>query len=137
MDFGIVCYNAGYVDTLVNFPKEEIEMELQSFWPFIGILVAICIPCVSCAWMVRKAMADMQVGLADLRGDMKVLNERMGGLGQRMDGLDKRMDGLDNHMDKRMDDMNKRMDGVEGEVRGINEFLRRESVKNSEKDKES
>ena len=87
-------------------------MELQSLLLFVGILVAICIPCASCAWLIRKAMADMQVGLADLRGEMKVLNERMGGL------------------DKRMDDFG-------AEMRGINEFLRRDSVKNSEKDKES
>ena len=94
-------------------------MELQSFLLFVGILVAICIPCASCAWLIRKAMADMQVGLSDLRGDMKVLNERMSGLGQRMDGLGGEVNGL------------------KEEVRGINEFLWRDSVKGPEKNKES
>ena len=40
------------------------------------------------------------------------------------------MDCLDKHMDTRMGDLG-------GEVRGINEFLRRESVKDIESDKES
>ena len=43
---------------------------------------------------------------------MKALNERMGGLGQRMGDFG-------------------------AEMRGINESLRREAVKDSEKDKES
>ena len=76
---------------------------------------------------------------------MRALNKRVDGMDnhmdKRMDDMNKRIDGLDNHMNKRMDDMNnhmnKRMDGLEGEVRGINEFLRRDSDKDSEKNKES
>ena len=127
-------------------------MELQSFWPFVGILVAIGIACVSGAWMFRKAMGDLHVDLSDVRGDLSDLRGEMRALNKRVDGLDnhmdKRMDDMNNHMNKRMDDMNnhmnKRMDGLDkrmddfgAEIRGINEFLRREAVKDSEKDKES
>ena len=105
-------------------------MELQSFWPFIGIIVAIGIACVSGAWMFRKAMGDLHVDLSDVRGDLSDLRGEMR-------GLNKRVDGLDNHMNKRMDDMGKRMDDFGAEIRGINEFLRREAVKDSEKNKES
>ena len=109
-------------------------MELQSFLPLIGVLVAIFIACVSGVWVLRKAMADLHVGLSDLRGELSDLRGEMR-------GLNKRVDGLDNHLNKRMDDMNnhmsKRMDDFGAEIRGINEFLRRESVKDSEKDKES
>ena len=84
-------------------------MELQSFWPFIGILVAIGIACVSGAWMFRKAMGDLHVDLSDVRGDLSDLRGEMR-------ALNKRVDGLDNHMDKRMDDMNKRIDGLDNHM---------------------
>ena len=116
-------------------------MELQSFWPFVGILVAIGIACVSGAWIFRKAMGDLHVDLSDVRGDLSDLRGEMRALNKRVDGLDnhmdKRMDDMNNHMHKRMDGLDKRMDDFGAEIRGINEFLRREAVKDSEKDKES
>ena len=65
---------------------------------------------------IGELRADTAQSFGEIRGDMKVL-------GTRMDCLDKHMDA--------------RMGGLEGEVRGINEFLRRESVKDIESDKES
>ena len=105
-------------------------MELQSFLPLIGVLVAIFIACVSGVWVLRKAMADMQVGLSDLRGDLSDLRGEMR-------GLNKRVDGLDNHMNKRMDGLDKRMDDFGAEIRGINEFLRRKPTTEDEKGKDS
>ena len=69
---------------------------------------------------MEKSFAEYHIGIVEfcgeLRGDMKV--------------LDTRMDYLDKHMGARMG-------GLEEELRGINKFLRRESVKDIESDKES
>ena len=76
---------------------------------------------------MNKTIAELKIDTAksfgEVRGDVKVLSERM--------------DGLDKHMSKRMDGLDNRMGGLEVEVRGINEFLRRESVKDIESDRES
>ena len=117
-----------------TFTQKEIEMEPQTLWAAISIFVSFLFTVATAVWIVRKAIGDLQVEMTksfgEVRGDINVLSTRM-------DGLDKRMDGLDNHMSKRMDSLDNRMDGLGGEMRGINEFLRRDSVKNSERDKES
>ena len=111
-------------------------VELQSVWSLVAVIVSIFIAFVSAAWIVRKAISDAQVNtdkaisdvrvemtksFGEVRGDIKVLNNRMDGLDNRMDGLDDRMDRLDD-----------RLGSLEGEVHGINQFLRRESVKSIE-----
>ena len=131
-------------------------VELQSVWSLVAVIVSIFITFVSAAWIVRKAISDAQVNMnkdmtkaiadaqsntdkaisdvrvemtksfGEVRCDIKVVNTRM-------DGLDDRMDRLDNRMD-RLDD---RLGGLEGEVHGINQFLRRESVKSIESGRDS
>ena len=61
---------------------------------------------------IERVKADMILCHEVCNSQMKALNERMGGLGQRMGDFG-------------------------AEMRGINESLRREAVKDSEKDKES
>lgn len=53
----------------------------------------------------------------------------------QINGLAARMDGIDRHLNARIDGLSTRMDGMQQqinnlatEVRGINEFLRREKV---------
>ena len=83
---------------------------------------------------MNKAISELQTNsaksFAEVRGDLKTVNTRM-------DGLDKRMDDLDSHMNNRMDDLGGQVRDLRGEVHGINEFLRRDSVKDTEDDKKS
>ena len=94
-------------------------MELELFLWFIVILVVMCIvwAWVSCVCAISQVATDIHVTVAEIRSDTRVMDMRM---------ADRRMERLEN-----------RMDGLREEVRGINEFLRRDSVKGSEKNKES
>ncbi len=60
------------------------------------------------------------------------ISGQINGLAARMDGIDKslnaRIDGLDKHLNARMDGMQQQINNLATEVRGINEFLRREKV---------
>ena len=72
---------------------------------------------------IGELRADTAQSFGEIRGDMKVLGTRM--------------DCLDNHMNARMNSLEGQVRDMGGEVRGINEFLRSESVKDIESDKES
>ena len=84
-------------------------MESQFIWPLIGILIVVCITCISAAWMVSKAISE-------LRGDIRV--------------LDTRMDSWEKHLEREVN-------GLKEEVRGINEFLRRKPTTEDAKGKDS
>ena len=78
-----------------------------------------------------KSFGELKADTAKSFGESQARTERsFGEVRVDIKGLGTRMDCLDKHMDTRMG-------GLEGEVRGINEFLRRESVKDIESDKES
>ena len=79
----------------------------------------------------NKAIGELKADTAKSFGESQARTEKsFGEVRVDIKGLDTRMDCLDKHMDTRMGDLG-------GEVRGINEFLRRESVKDIESDKES
>ena len=76
---------------------------------------------------MEKSFAEYHIEIVEscgeLRGDMKVLGTRM--------------DYLDKHMGARMNNLEGQVRDMGEELRGINKFLRRESVKDIESDKES
>ena len=65
---------------------------------------------------IGEFKAETTKSFGEIRGDVQALGTHM--------------NCLDKHMDKRMD-------SLEGEVRGINEFLRRGPVRDTENDRES
>ncbi|MBE8157986.1 MAG: hypothetical protein HAW59_01110 [Betaproteobacteria bacterium] len=70
---------------------------------------------------------------ASVGGGAWMIAYRLGGiekgLSARIEGLDKhfgaRIDGLDKHFGAHIDGLDRRIGNLESEVRGINEFLRR------------
>ena len=72
---------------------------------------------------IGEFKAETNKSLGEIRGDVQALGTRM--------------DCSDKHMDKRMDSLEGQMRDMRGEVRGINEFLRRQPVKDIENDRES
>ena len=73
---------------------------------------------------LSELKTDWAKSFAEIRDDLKTVNTRGDGY-------------LDSHMDKRMDGLEGQVRDLKGEVRGINEFLRRDSVKDTEDDKKS
>ena len=110
-----------------TFTQKEIEMEPQTLWAAISIFVSFLFTVATIAWAIRKAIGDVQVEMAKSQAET---NKAIGEL--RADTA------------KSFGEMKGEMKGLKGqvgylgeEVRGINEFLRRDSVKDSEKNKES
>ena len=117
------------------------ELEPQVILTAVSIFFGLLFTASAAMWMVWKTISESQAktteslaemnkaiselqtksakSFAEVRGDLKTVNTRMDGL------------------DKRMDDMGGQVRDLRGEVRGINEFLRHDSVKNTEDDKES
>ena len=97
-----------------------MELEQQLFLLFIVAimtLVVMCIAWVSCICAINEVRTHIRVIIAEIRSDTRKMDRRM---------ADRRMERLEN-----------RMDGLREEVREIKEFRRRETVKDSEKNKES
>ena len=110
------------------------ELEPQVILTAVSMFFGFLFTAIAAMWMIWKAISELTTNSAksfvEIRGDLKTVNTRM-------DGLDKRMDDLDSHMSNRMDDLGGQVRDLRGEVHGINEFLRRDSVKNTEDDKKS
>ena len=82
----------------------------------------------------HRSQAEMIKSFGELKADT---TQSFGEVRVDIKGLGTRMDCLDKHMDARMNSLEGQVRDMGGEVRGINEFLRRESVKDIESDKES
>ena len=131
---------------------------------FVFTALSIFFTVIGATWVVRKALSDSQTQMTKALGELKAdtvksfgelkaeTNKSIGESQARTEksigefkaettksfgeirgdvqALGTHMNCLDKHMDKRMD-------SLEGEVRGINEFLRRGPVKDTENDRES
>ena len=128
-------------------------VEPQVVWTAVSIFVGLLFMAIAVMWMglktyseslaktnellaktnellaeMNKTLSELKTdwakSFAEIRDDLKTVNTRGDGY-------------LDSHMDKRMDGLEGQVRDLKGEVRGINEFLRRDSVNNTEDDKES
>ena len=131
---------------------------------FVFTALSIFFTVIGATWVVRKALSDSQTQMTKALGELKAdtvksfgelkaeTNKSIGESQARTEksigefkaettksfgeirgdvqALGTHMNCLDKHMDKRMD-------SLEGEVRGINEFLRRGPVRDTENDRES
>ena len=79
-----------------------------------------------------SSLAAIGIAAWKISGQINGLAARMDGidrhLNARMDGFSARLDGIDKHLNARMDGMQQQINNLATEVRGINEFLRREKV---------
>ena len=128
-------------------------VEPQVVWTAVSIFVGLLFMAIAVMWMglktyseslaktnellaetnellveMNKTLSELKTdwakSFAEIRDDLKTVNTRGDGY-------------LDSHMDKRMDGLEGQVRDLKGEVRGINEFLHRDSVKDTEDDKES
>ena len=128
-------------------------VEPQVVWTAVSIFVGLLFMAIAVMWMglktyseslaktnellaktnellaeMNKTLSELKTdwakSFAEIRDDIKTVNTRGDGY-------------LDSHMDKRMDGLEGQVRDLKGEVRGINEFLRRDSVKDTEDDKKS
>ena len=113
-------------------------MEPQTLWAAISVFVGFLFTVATIAWAIRKAIGDVQVKMTKAIGESQVE------MTKSQANTDKAIGELRADTAKSFGEMKGEMKGLKGqvgylgeEVRGINEFLRRDSVKDSEKDKES
>ena len=120
--------------------------ESQVVWTAVSIFVGLLFMAIAVMWMGLKTYSESLAKTNELLAEMnKILSElktdwakSFAEIRDDIKTVNTRGDGyLDSHMDKRMDGLEGQVRDLKGEVRGINEFLHRDSVKDTEDDKKS
>ncbi len=73
---------------------------------------------------LRQGQGELNIGLADIKAEIKVINGRLDRMDERFDQMDKRLDDMKADMDKRFEQVDKRFDQMERRLQEVHEDIR-------------